>query len=688
MAKITIGEWLKNCREKSNISIDELAEGICTHQFLDDFESGLENCSLPFFCLLLQRLGYSPDKLEYILPEQEYRNECLWGFFMVAVFQKKREWAERLFAQYAQALDQKKSGQKKKRKEKKSEKELRDISFKGAKEELWKCPPNLNSVGRMYLFRGRALIAYWMDHNLEEAEEYLKCALDSTFPGWKQKDWNRCLISLIELENALALVRVWREQKGEKWNSGKNLLERCGTYIQKKVKDKEEHAKIYSKYAWIAADVAREQGELDEAIFIGLKSFAELRQFGIEYFAIPILNNLLTYYKRLENQIEKNISVSDWCLAQFRKKKYGKIYQFWITRERCSDYHRILRDLHEKYLPKWYPQNSIFWNCCQRMYHLDVEILFAERLAFKMTQEKLAEGIYKWSGEIARIENGKVSPSRKNFKLMMEKLGMNGEQRFCYINTDSSQAFEWLRDIQVYASRHQYDGIKALLNYLEEELDMEVMENWRIVRFYHNVIAMYAENPPLEEILREDLELLSQTWHIPLEAMGEQAKLEPKRMRGKKKNAKNKKYLYRAPLKIEALLLNQIATLLKKLGRADEAKDLYEGVIHTIKKSRILPEFQFYSYSPLLSNMASQKCSIADAEKVIRTSLRCGKMGNIGDDYLTIACAMLDDSSNRECCMQMMRDCYYLFELSDHQENMYTLRKYFKDTFNVEIDKN
>jgi len=687
MAKITIGEWLRNCREESNISIDELAEGICTHQFLDDFESGLENCSLSFFCILLQRLGYSPDKLEYILPEQEYRNECLWGFFMVAVFQKKREWAERLFAQYTQALDQKKSSQKKKRKEKKSEKELRDISFKGAKKELWKRPPNLNSVGRMYLFRGRALIAYWVDNNLEEAEEYLKCARDSTFPGWKQKDWNRCLISLIELENSLALARVWREQRGEKWNSGRNLLKRCGIYIQKKVKDKEEHAKIYSKYAWIAADVAMEQGEWEEAVFICLKAFAELRRFGIEYFAIPILNNLLTYYKKAKDRMEKTIPLSD-LFAQFQQKNHHRISEIWITEKRCSNYHRILKDLHEKYLPKWYPENSIFWNCCQRMYHLDVEILFAERRAFHMTQEKLAEGIYRWVGEISRIENRKVSPSWKHFNLMMEKFGMNGEQRFFYINTDLSQALEWLRDIQVYASRHQYDGIKALLNYLEEELDMEVMENWRIVRFYHNVIAMYANNPPLEKILKEDLELLQQTWHIPLEAIGEQAKLEPKRMRGKKKNAKGKKYIYRAPLKIEALFLNQIATLLKMLGRAKEAKDLYEGVIHTIEKSRILPEFQFYSYSPLLGNMAKQKYSITDAETAIRTSLRCGNMENIGHYYLTIACAMLNDSSNRECCMQMMRDCYYLFELSDHQENMRTLRKYFKDKFNIEINQN
>ena len=680
MPKITIGEWLKNCREESNISINELVEGICTYQFLDNFESGQENCSLELFCILLQRLGYSPDKLEYILSGQEYRSECLWGFFMAAVFQKRREWSERLFAQYAQSLDQKKKG-------KDTEKELKDITFKKSKEGLWKCPKSLDSIGKMYLFRGRALMAYWMDNNLENAEEYLKCALDSTFPRWKQKDWIGCRISLIELENALALVRIWREQKGEKWNLEKNLLERCGTYIQKKVKDKEEHAKIYSKYAWIAADVAMEQGEWEEAIFIALKAFEELRQFGIEYFAIPILENLLTYYKRAENRMEKNSSVSD-LFTQFQQKNRHKISEIWITEERCANYYRILNKLHEKYLAKWYPKNSILWNCCQRMYHLDVEVLFAERRAFHMTQEKLAEGIYRWVGEISRIENGKVSPSWKHFNLMMEKFGMNGEQRSFYINTDLSQALEWLRDIQVYASRHQYDGINVLLRYLEEELDMKVMENWRIVRFYHNVIAIYAENPPLEKILKEDLELLWQTWHIPLEALGEQAKLEPKKMRGKNKNTKGKKYIYRAPLRIEALLLNQIATLLKMLGRSEEARNLYEGVIHTIEKSRILPEFQFYSYSPLLGNMAKQKYSITDAETAIRTSLRCGNMVNIGNYYLTIACAMLDDSSNRECCMQMMRDCYYLFELSDHQENMRTLRKYFKDRFNVEINQN
>ncbi len=77
-----------------------------------------------------------------------------------------------------------------------------------------------------------------------------------------------------------------------------------------------------------------------------------------------------------------------------------------------------------------------------------------------------------------------------------------------------------------------------------------------------------------------------------------------------------------------------------------------------------------------------------DAEKVIKLSLRCGKIGGVGVDYLTIACAMQDDSSNRECCIQMMKDIYSLFELLDDRKNMLALEDYFRGEFNMEINEN
>lgn len=50
--------------------------------------------------------------------------------------------------------------------------------------------------------------------------------------------------------------------------------------------------------------------------------------------------------------------------------------------------------------------------------------------------------------------------------------------------------------------------------------------------------------------------------------------------------------------------------------------------------------------------------------------------------------AMQDDSSNRECCIQMMKDIYSLFELLDDRKNMLALEDYFRGEFNMEINEN
>lgn len=116
--------------------------------------------------------------------------------------------------------------------------------------------------------------------------------------------------------------------------------------------------------------------------------------------------------------------------------------------------------------------------------------------------------------------------------------------------------------------------------------------------------------------------------------------------------------------------------------------NLYKGVTRMIEKSVVRPEYQYGTYALLLANMAKTNCSIEDAEKVIKLSLRCGKIGGVGVDYLTIACAMQDDSSNRECCIQMMKDIYSLFELLDDRKNMLALEDYFRGEFNMEINEN
>lgn len=647
-------------------------------------ENDLEECDLLLFIFLMQRDGKSPDKFEYFLNWREYQMEYVWGCFQAMIFMRRRDWAEDLFLKYKKMIREEEKKREKYYSGKEFQKDLENTSF------LWE----------MRFCRGRAMIAYWIDQDLIVAEEYLIQALNATFPDWAAEEWKGLRISLMELENALALVRVWREQGNidGKVICGRKLLMRCGRYIEKYVVDKEEHAKIYSKYAWMAAKERMSVGDIKGAISLCIRAVTELGRFGIEYFMIPLLKDMEIYYRRRgnwqeETKVKKHRERIQMQYEEVRKQIENN--EILITKERCETYLNALLRLRGRFLYEWYPEDSILWNCCQKIYHLDCEIISKERMALGITQQELADGIYKFEGEIGRFERREVILNRRKYAEIMGKLQLTDKRHSAYISTTLQEAMELQRDIQSCAGKHQYDGIKVLLQQMEEKLDMNVMENWRVVRYYHNVIAINENSRSYEEILSEDLKLLGLTWHIPLEELGEQASLEPKKRRIKnrkgekrKKPHRKKKTIYRPPMKIEALLLNQIATLLKMLGREEEAENLYRGVTHIIEKSMVRPEYQYHLYAPLLGNMAKKNCSIEDAEKVIKLSLRCGKIGGITDNYLTIACAMVDDSSNRECCIQMMRDIYCLYELSDNRENMHDLKNYFRNKFGMEIDEN
>ena len=102
MAEKRLEEWLENALEEKEISLPVLVEGICEPQYLYDLWEQEETCPHQLFVILLQRLGRSPDKLEYILSWQDYRLECIWDTFQAVVFLGKRKSAKRLLTLYGQ----------------------------------------------------------------------------------------------------------------------------------------------------------------------------------------------------------------------------------------------------------------------------------------------------------------------------------------------------------------------------------------------------------------------------------------------------------------------------------------------------------------------------------------------------------------------------------------------------------
>ncbi len=77
MREISTGKLIQSTREAQRLTSAELIDGICSRRTLMRLETGQTDCDMLLFAVLLQRLGKSPDKLEYIFSWEEYRKECI-----------------------------------------------------------------------------------------------------------------------------------------------------------------------------------------------------------------------------------------------------------------------------------------------------------------------------------------------------------------------------------------------------------------------------------------------------------------------------------------------------------------------------------------------------------------------------------------------------------------------------------
>lgn len=677
MGQLTVGQLILRERKKLGVSAAALMRGIGTDQKLYDLESG-QPADKQLVDILLQRLGKSPDKLEYILNWKEYRFECVRDWFEECVFRKNKKWAQRAFALYEQKASR------------------------------------LGAIGQMYLYRARAMTAYWIDRDLPEAERCLTMALDATFPRWRNSEWYGSRISTVELENVLALIRVRqdirRAKQGDRQNREHNtagqqpnvrqnrknneqsaaenadkeqqeldaendLLVRCKEYIERHVTDSEENAKIYSKYAWIAARMECMEEAPEIALILCADALDRLRQCSIEYFMRPLLDVILECQRRLLASGEKPEIQGEWLADYFDEAsdEFGKeptefFLKEMVENQRYRCYLDSLQHIHEQFGEVWYPRDSILHNCCQKAWHLDFEILRAERCAQGMTQETAAEGIYQSPREIIKIEQHRRSPRSKRFADLMWKLGLEKERTEGFVVTDSFEVLELRKRITTLVSRHQYEAAKPLIHRLKEQLDISLVENHRTIRFLQNTLSFVEGTCDYEAVLAEDWKLLARTYYLSPERLQKSPEMKIKR---------GTVQIYRAPMKNEALIINQIAILLQKLGQKDEAIRLYKWVLTTFEQSHVKLKYRYHSYGLLQKTLAAYQCSIEGSKKALHYELICGKAGQLGYNYMTLACALEDDSVNRETCRKMIKEAYYLLELTNNYVNQEIVKNYY-----------
>lgn len=592
-----IGAQIKELREEKGIPLEMLALGICTAESLRNMELGKEAVSKLLMELIFQRLGKSTDKLELILSEEVYKEE-------------------ELMEQYEECL------------------EKGDIEKAEAVLEAWAgLSPKDSNVHCMFYCRSKAYAELRGKKNPAKAKEWMQKALDVTMPGWQEKPLEEYWVSTLELENLLAFAKAQLAigTKAE-LEASEQLLLACQRFIDGRINDGEEHAKIYAKCACLLGELYLRQGKQERAEYFAERAFSELRVYGISCFMEPLLKILVQ------------------CAANNSKGKPP--YQNYLA---------ALQHIRAYAGEEWRFSDSIFKNCSQQTYYIDHELFREERIAQGYSQEQVIEGVYKNPESLSRAERGKVTMRDSKLIRLFHRLGIEKCRYNGFVVTDEYDVLELKQQVDILFSRNCFEEAEIKIKKLEKRLDLSVAENRRWIEGYRIMLGTFRTSASKEELLEQAEGLLQETYRWKTNGV------------------------YRSPMDREALLVNQIGILLRKLGRQKEAVQLLEEVTLAMRNSKVSTKKRYREYSLLRMNLAKWECSVPLARENLCFTLECGKLRSLPMDYMTVACAMIDDPANFLTCREMIKDSYYLWELVCDDVNKEITRDYYKKKFAEEL---
>jgi len=489
--------------------------------------------------------------------------------------------------------------------------------------------PAQNSVSQMYHKRMQACLSYRIDKDYELAASLLRQAVDLTMPGFSYENMEDYLISTIEMENLLALERVESESDA---HTDLSLhiehLEQCMRYIDRHFTDGEEHAKICAKCAWLLAKAYLSQNQTTQAMVTCEKGINALRQNTMIYFMLPLLELMLEVGNRLGIAPEQN--------------KYVK-------------YDETLRFLWDSYAQKWYPTDMLFHNCCQKEYHLDYELVKSERIAQHIQQEELIEGIYKNASSLSNFENAKVSPNKKTFEKMMEKLDLEIGRYNGFVATDSFETMELRHHLETLLVHGEYEKAEYLLENLKSQLDMSFTENQHFVE--DSEIHIHRR---LHKITME-------------EACERQKKLYESLLDADKKNLRH------IPMRNEVLIINHYCIILLELGQKSDAVNLYVQAIEKIRRSRMNAQYRYRSYSLLLYNYIHITQNYLTACETLKNELYCGKASELPLCLHIISLILENRGEPKEIWMWYAECIYYMSDLYNFLQQKQKFSTFLKE---------
>ena len=447
----TMGRLIAGARNKKNISLEELSQGVMSAEDLNFIEKDDEYADKTTWDFLLGRLGISPLIYECYVEQEEYD--------LFKARKEMREISNQIMSNGLMSNEKLRSKNTAQLKLLADQLEKRSQRYAALLNNVKNITAAIHQIflanmkGYVILAKQRGELCKADALKLHMESEWKRIYSSDAF-SWIQKP-HKVLMAVYEQEMLFLLAQGY-EENGEIKKAIQIL-----TWLwqqRKKGGDPEENTRVLSFAAWKLAALEWNINRQEKAMEICQEAIDRSIQAESFRGLLPLLKQRLFFEKQLKcsqeewDEQEKTIGVIDELFAEFHENPYGLFVLTTFENARIAD-----------------------------------EIIRIRRKEKNLTQTKLSEGILE-PESYSRFECGKRKLRWKKKKKLLERLGERGNKVTLLLESDDPDVVEEYQRIQDSSYREKYDLLKEKIYDLKGKLDKTSKINRQFILHMQNNI--------------------------------------------------------------------------------------------------------------------------------------------------------------------------------------------------------
>lgn len=447
----TMGRLIAGARNKKNISLEELSQGVMSAEDLNFIEKDDEYADKTTWDFLLGRLGISPLIYECYVEQEEYD--------LFKARKEMREISNQIMSNGLMSNERLRSKNTAQLKLLADQLEKRSQKYAALLNNVKNITAAIHQIflanmkGYVILAKQRGELCKADALKLHMESEW-KRIYSSDAVSWIQKPHN-VLMAVYEQEMLFLLAQGY-EENGEIEKAIQIL-----TWLweqRKRGGDPEENTRVLSFAAWKLATLEWNINRQEKAMEICQEAIDRSIQAESFRGLLPLLKQRLFFEKKLKcsqeewDEQEKTIVMIDELFAEFQVNPYGLFALTTFENARIAD-----------------------------------EIIRIRRKEQNLTQTKLSEGILE-PESYSRFECGKRKLRWKKKKKLLERLGERGNKVTLLLESDDPDVVEEYQRIQDSSYREKYDLLKEKIYDLKGKLDKTSKINRQFILHMQNNI--------------------------------------------------------------------------------------------------------------------------------------------------------------------------------------------------------